>query len=861
MTLPEKTFNEASRLQDLRDLQLLDTTAEPVFDNLAQFASEICETPVALISLIDRDRVWFKSRVGFDDSQAPREQFFCSHVIEADTPLIVQDATADSRFQYNELVLAPQGIRFYAGIPLVLSSGSAVGTLCVIDHRVRTLSDKQLKSLNRLAILVIAFIEARRTHMRLLAQEQKTTFSEQRLDFALNSAEIGEWERDLLTGVTRRSLTHDRIFGYSEAVPEWSYEIFLSHVVEADRARVDAAYRRARDGAGTVENEYRIVWPDGSTHWLWTLGRFYFDADGKLYRAAGIVIDVTERKQSEARLLESEIRHRSMFENNPQPMWLLDAETLAFLSVNDAAVARYGYSREEFSRMTIRDIRPAEELTRLEARLTKDIHTRSTNSEVWTHQCKNGSKIQVEINSHAMDFQGRPAVLILANDVTEQLKSQAKVQRLAYHDSLTGLPNRAHFLEVANQALHGSTSGGNLSACILFDLDNFKRINDNWGHRVGDELLKQVALRVQQSIPSAAFLARLGGDEFILLIVDAGRDQAAASFAAQDLCRKIIVTLEQGFTIDQREHFTSASLGVALFGGAEMKIDELLSRADSAMYSAKAEGRNTFRFFDGQLQAQLAAQSELEGQLRQCIQNNELHLAYQPQVDAQGRIVGSEALLRWTHPQRGPVSPAQFIPAAETSGLILQIGRWVLHNACLALAKWQSEAAMAGLTVAVNVSAKQFHHPDFVSQVLSELELSGANPALLKLELTESLLAQDLDGIVQKMNALKVKGVSFSLDDFGTGYSSLAYLKRLPLNQLKIDQGFVRDILLDASDAAIVRTVIALGDLLGLNVIAEGVETHAQMEFLESNGCYFYQGYLFGRPMKQEDFEAFCSRA
>ncbi|MDO9236133.1 MAG: PAS domain S-box protein [Aquabacterium sp.] len=575
---------------------------------------------------------------------------------------------------------------------------------------------------------------------------------------------------------------------------------------------------------------------------------------------AGFMRDITERKKFEENLRESEMRHRSMFENNPQPMWVFDAETLAFLSVNNAAVTSYGYSREEFSRMTIRDIRPAEDLIRLEARLTKDIDKRSTNSEVWTHQRKDGSKIQVEINSHAIDFQERPAVLILANDITEQLKSQAKVQHLAYHDTLTGLPNRTQFLDFANQALRDNTSSSKLSAGILFDLDNFKRINDQWGHRVGDELLKQVALRVQQCIPPGALLARLGGDEFMIVISDAGRDQAGASVAAQELCSKIIVAFAQCFTIEQHKHFTSASLGIALFGGSDMKVDELLSRADSAMYSAKAEGRNTFRFFDGQLQAQLEAQSELERELRQCVHNNELFLVYQPQVDRLGRVVGSEALLRWTHPQRGLVSPAQFIPAAEDSGFILQIGQWVIHTACLALAQWQSEPATAGLTVAVNVSAKQFHHPDFVSQVLSELELSGANPALLKLELTESLLAQDLDGIVRKMNTLKAKGVTFSLDDFGTGYSSLAYLKRLPLDQLKIDQGFVRDILLDASDAAIVRTVIALGDTLGINVIAEGVETQAQREFLESNGCYSYQGYFFSRPLKKEDFGTFCAR-
>lgn len=279
------------------------------------------------------------------------------------------------------------------------------------------------------------------------------------------------------------------------------------------------------------------------------------------------------------------------------------------------------------------------------------------------------------------------------------------------------------------------------------------------------------------------------------------------------------------------------------------------------MYSAKAGGRNTFRFFDGQLQAQLAAQSALEAELRQSIQNQELFLVYQPQVDQTGGVVGAEALIRWHHPRQGLVSPAQFIPLAENNGFILKIGQWVLRTACRALAQWQASGSFAGLTLAVNVSAKQFHHPDFVSQVLAELAASGADPATLKLELTESLLAQDLDGIVQKMNVLKAKGITFSLDDFGTGYSSLAYLKRLPLDQLKIDQGFVRDILVDASDAAIVRTIIALGDTLGLQVIAEGVETDEQREFLASSGCHSYQGYLISRPLVLDDFEKFCDQS
>ena len=820
--------------------------------------------------------------------------------------------------------------------------------------------------------------------------------SEERLEFALQAAEIGDWDLDLRTNITRRSLLHDRCFGYPQGVLEWDYDTFLAHILEEDRSRVDECYRRAMANKDGYNVEYRVVWPDQSVHGLWSKGRFYFDETSQPYRVAGIVLDITarklaemallesnaqrqlletciarlndivmiseakplhepgprivfvneafvhrtgftreevigktprilqgpktdraelnrvraalersqpvraellnytkageefwleldivpvadqagllthwiaierditERKQAEITIRESEVRYRSMFENSPQPMWVFDAETLAFLSANDATVAHYGYSRDELLQMTLKDIRSVQDCDRFDAQYAIDKCSNETSAQVWTHLRKDGSPIQVEISAHAMDYFGRTARLVLAHDITQRLQSQAKVQHLAYHDVLTDLPNRTQFVRFTDPILHESVRNGTLGAGILIDLDNFKSINDHWGHRSGDEMLKQVSHRIQQCLPPSGFVARLGGDEFIVVLTEIGTTQEAASIAAQNFCSKLLVALAKGLFIADREHFTSASLGIALFGESEMNSDELLSRADSAMYSAKADGRNTFRFFDGELQARLAALSELEGDLRQSIHNGELHLVYQPQIDHTGKVVGAEALIRWNHPRHGSVSPAQFIPVAESSGFILKIGQWVLHAACTALAQWQARGYFAGLTMAVNVSARQFHHPDFVSQVLTELEVTGADPTLLKLELTESLLAKDLDGIVQKMNALKARGITFSLDDFGTGYSSLAYLKRLPLDQLKIDQGFVRDIHLDASDAAIVRTVIALGDTLGLHVIAEGVETSEQREFLESNGCYFYQGYLFSRPLAQDDFEKFCGHA
>ena len=694
--------------------------------------------------------------------------------------------------------------------------------------------------------------------------------SEERLEFALQAAEIGDWDLNLRTNVTSRSLLHDRCFGYTHALLEWDYDIFLAHILEEDRSRVDECYRRAMASGGAYNVEYRVVWPDQSVHGLWSKGRFYFDETGQPYRVAGIVLDITARKLADMALLESNTQ-RQMLETciarlNDIVM-ISEAKPLhepgpRIVFVNEAFVRRTGFAREEVIGKTPRILQGPKtdrtELNRIHVALERSEPVRAE----LLNYTKAGEEFWLELDIAPVADQAGLLThwIAIERDITERKQSQAKMQHLAHHDVLTDLPNRTQFMRFTDSILPECARSGALGAGILIDLDNFKSINDHWGHRSGDEMLKQVSHRIQQCLPPSGFVARLGGDEFIVVLTEIGATQGAASTAAQDFCRKLLVALAKGFFIADREHFTSASLGIALFGEGDMSSGELLSRADSAMYSAKADGRNTFRFFDGELQARLAALSELESELRQSIHNDELHLVYQPQMNHTGKVVGAEALIRWNHPRHGFVSPAQFIPAAENNGFILKIGQWVLHAACTTLAQWQARGLCAGLTMAVNVSAKQFHHPDFVSQVLTELEVTGADPTLLKLELTESLLAQDLDGIVQKMNVLKARGITFSLDDFGTGYSSLAYLKRLPLDQLKIDQGFVRDVLLDASDAAIVRTVIALGDTLGLHVIAEGVETNEQREFLESNGCYFYQGYLFSRPLAQDDFEKFCAR-
>ncbi|WP_082954527.1 EAL domain-containing protein [Acidihalobacter prosperus] len=436
----------------------------------------------------------------------------------------------------------------------------------------------------------------------------------------------------------------------------------------------------------------------------------------------------------------------------------------------------------------------------------------------------------------------------ISTDFTEQKLNQAEIHRLAFYDPLTGLPNRSLLLDRTRHALDNYERTRLLGALLFIDLDNFKVLNDTLGHGQGDRLLEQVAARIGAEVRRNDTLARLGGDEFVLLMENLGETPDAAIRDIEATGRKLLHAFGDPFPLLDEQYNITASIGVALFSEADNHVDELLKRADMAMYEAKAAGRNQIKFFDPVMQDSLTARAALESELHVALKQEQFLLLYQPQTGRDGQVLGAEALVRWRHPQEGLISPAVFIPVAESTGQILTLGRWVLRTACEQLVAWQRSPAHAGLALSVNVSARQFHHPDFVSEVLTLLDETGAAPDRLTLELTESLFIDDLDNLVGKMKALKARGVRFSLDDFGTGYSSLSHLKRLPLDQLKIDQSFVRDLLVDPNDAAIVRTILALGKSLDLEVMAEGVETAQQREALVAHGCHLQQGYLHGYP-------------
>ncbi len=483
--------------------------------------------------------------------------------------------------------------------------------------------------------------------------------------------------------------------------------------------------------------------------------------------------------------------------------------------------------------------------------------------EVWDRR-KNGEihPIWLMLTALRDEAQSVTHYVVSMLDITERKAAESEIRNLAFYDVLTGLPNRRLLMDRLGQALLLSVHHQRNGALLYLDLDNFKDLNDTLGHGKGDQLLKQVAQRLLLCVREGDTVARLGGDEFVVMLQDLSDEAPTAAAQAGQVGEKILDRLNQPYLLTDTTHRSTPSMGVTLFGDKPELPDDLLRRADLAMYQAKAAGRNTLRFFDAHMQTAVTLRANLEAALREALAQQQFLLYYQPQVDAVGRITGAEVLVRWQRPGAGLVLPGEFIALAEHTGLILPLGAWILQSACRQIARWADLPGMQQVSVSVNVSGLQMMQADFVQQVERALAQAGASPHRLKLELTESVLVSDVAKTIDKMRALKAHGVGFALDDFGTGYSSLAYLKRLPLDQLKIDQSFVRDILVDSNDAAIAKMIIALGESLNLLVLAEGVETRAQHAFLAQQGCTAYQGNLFGQAMAAEAFEALvCAQA
>ncbi len=553
-----------------------------------------------------------------------------------------------------------------------------------------------------------------------------------------------------------------------------------------------------------------------------------------------------------------ELRLVAAFFSSQEAIMITDTDN-RIVRINQAFTDITGYTADEVIGQTLRLLQSGKHDKKFYQEIWQTIQrTGRWQGEIWDRR-KNGEIYPTWLTvSVIRDINGAVTHYIaMHSDITTHKQAEDKIRMLAFFDHLTNLPNRRLLLDRLKQAMMASSRSQKYGVLLFIDLDNFKTLNDTLGHAMGDLLLKQVAQRMTTCIRTEDTVARLGGDEFVVMLVNLSLNKEEAAIQTEVVGKKILTTLKKPYDLNDIPYHITCSIGATLFNDHLITIDSLMKQADLAMYKSKEKGRNILNFFDPDMEAHALRRAALEKDLRESIHKKQFLLHYQAQVNGKNQLIGAEVLVRWQHPKYGLVPPAKFIQLAEETELILPLGRWIIETVCAQLVTWASEPEMSQLIISVNVSAKQFHQHDFVDQILSIFQETGANPHRMKLELTESLLVSNLEEISEKMSALKAVGIGFSLDDFGTGYSSLTYLKRLPLDLLKIDQSFVQDVLNDPYDASIAKTIIVLAKNLGLNVIAEGVENQLQLDFLSDAGCDNYQGYFFSRPLLTEDFEKY----
>lgn len=639
--------------------------------------------------------------------------------------------------------------------------------------------------------------------------------------------------------------------GYSPE--EWIEHDGLWHelIHPDDAPRVLAEMNYAIKYNIAFSSEYRLKNKNGEWRYFQDQAKIFNDANGQPLYQQGMLIDITDRK-----LTENELKIAATAFESKDGMFITDAQR-QILRVNSAFIKITGYTLDEVTGNADVLFSPHHQGMHGMAGIWNTVERTGTwDGEILGHR-KGGDNYAARlIVSTVKNSDGITTNYVASvTDISASKAASEEIRNLAFFDPLTKLPNRRLLIDRLKQALISSTRNENKGALLFLDLDHFKTLNDTLGHDVGDLLLTQVAERLSHCVRGTDTIARIGGDEFIVLLEDLGADDLQAATEVELISNKILDAISQQYQLDLHSYRITASIGSVVFDGQHTSFDELLKQAEIAMYRAKESGRCALCFFDPKMQESINIRAELENELRLAVEQKQFELHFQSQVNNTGHIIGAEALIRWQHPERGLISPFDFIPLAEETGIILPIGHWVINAACAQLKSWQRGPYTRELSLSVNVSAKQCHQADFVDQVEHLIKLHDIDPAFLKLELTESTLLEDVEGIVAKMVTLRKVGVRFELDDFGTGYSSLQYLKQLPLNQLKIDKSFVSDIANKSPDQTLVCAIIAMAHSLNLSLIAEGVETEDQFQFLKKNGCDHYQGYLFSKPVPVNSFE------
>ncbi|QEY65453.1 EAL domain-containing protein [Metapseudomonas lalkuanensis] len=626
---------------------------------------------------------------------------------------------------------------------------------------------------------------------------------------------------------------------------------WMSMTVVEDRAAEEALLEEVRKGERDgYELDKRFMKGSGGTVHARVNVRGVRDLDGQLYALLALVEDISARHEAEA-------RYRTLVEHAPEAILVFDPQH-GIVEANENAARLFGMSRELLHGHMPTSFSPPLQADGRSSRELGNAYTRAalkgdTPTFDWLMRDVNGRVRPCEVRLVRLPGEGRPLIRLSITDISERQRYQREIERLAYSDELTGLPNRRLLLDRLQHAMAREQREGRYGALLFIDLDHFKTVNDSLGHPVGDALLREVTARLAGCLRNEDTLARLGGDEFVVLLEALADSPEQAGKLAAEVGDKLLQSLHGSYIIGEHELVVSASIGIALHPFIEQVAADVLKQADTAMYRAKQSGRNALHFFAPAMQAAIDQRLQLQSELRQAIDRGQLSLEFQPQLAlADGRVLGAEALMRWHHPTRGDVPPAQFIPLAEETGLILELSDWMLERACACLANWQTD--LPWLVLAINVSPRELRKPGFVERIESALKRHGVPPGRLELEITEGSLLEEVEQCISAMQALKSLGVRFAIDDFGTGYSSLAYLKRLPLDRLKIDRSFVDGLAVDASDLALVETILAIGRNLGLECIAEGIESEEQLSMLRQRGCELGQGYFFSRPLDEEGF-------
>lgn len=818
-------------------------------DRLTRLAARSCGVPIAMVVLQEDGQTVFSAGTGFAAPAREGLVTLCAATLE--TPLCAPTLPAP---------YAP-GIRFYRSFQMIGEDGALLGLLAVMDTLPRSLSREQEEGLQTLAGLLAGQLELRHQRHALDAERQHI------------GTTVRQTQEDAHRLATRLSITLENISeGFYTLDPEWRFT-YLSREGERllGRPGTELLGKRIwKEFPGIINTSFgeqigaavaRNQQVEFEAHFApmdrWFEVRAYPYPDG----VAIYFRDVSERRKAREQLmlLETSISHLNDIVLITEAVHT-GKPGLRIIFVNNAFERHTGYGRDEAltqsPRLLCGPLTQRSELDRINKAFLRG---EPVQAELITYR-KDGKHFWMEVDivpvadDAGVFFTHWVAV---GRDITRRKVAESEIMHLAFYDPLTQLPNRQLLMDRLQLALAHPPQLPREGALMFIDMDNFKTLNDTLGHHKGDLLLQQVAERLTACVRTADTVARLGGDEFVVMLENLGHDRREAAAKAQVVGKHILAALSEPYLLAGHQHYSTCSIGVTSFNQNHNSIGDLLKQADLAMYQAKTAGRNTLCFFDPVTQAAVSASAALQSDLRQGLREKQFLLHYQPQVGRDGRMMGAEALLRWNHPVRGMVSPAEFIPVAEDSGLILPLGQWVLETACHQLATWAQRPETAALSISVNVSVRQFRHPEFVDLVMAALNDTKVSPHKLKLELTESLLADDMDITIGKMAKLKAMGVTLSIDDFGMGYSSLSCLKRLPLDQLKIDKSFVADILRDPNDAAIARTIIGLAQSLGLGVMAEGVETEAQREFLYRQGCESYQGYLFCKPLPIDALEEF----